>query len=48
MLAVLGAAHRVAIGGRGAAAAPAALAAVERLPDDPIAAADLVSAPSAA
>ncbi len=42
----LGAAHRVALGGRGAA--PADLTGVERLPDDPIAAADLVSAPSAA
>ena len=43
-LAALAAARRVCVGGRGASAALAARLGAERLPEDPIAAADLVSA----
>jgi MerR family transcriptional regulator, light-induced transcriptional regulator len=44
-LAGLSASRRVCIGGRGASAALAARVGAEQLPEDPIAAADLVSAP---
>lgn len=44
-LAKLAATRRVCVGGRGASAALAARLGAERLPDDPIAAADLVSTP---
>jgi DNA-binding transcriptional MerR regulator len=44
-LAALAAARRVCVGGRGASAALAARLGAERLPQDPIAAADLVSVP---
>jgi methanogenic corrinoid protein MtbC1 len=43
-LAAIAAARRVCVGGRGASAALAARLGAERLPEDPIAAADLVSA----
>jgi DNA-binding transcriptional MerR regulator/methylmalonyl-CoA mutase cobalamin-binding subunit len=43
-LAALGGGRRLCVGGRGASAALAARLGAERLPDDPIAAADLVSA----
>jgi len=47
-LAAIATGRRTCIGGRGASAALAERLGAERLPDDPIAAADLVSGPSAA